>query len=265
MIRYDLQDHIVTITIDRYEKRNAIDPDHALALIDAWERFRDDPEAWVAVVTGVKDVFCSGADLNFLEIIAKEMAETGRSATDDRMTKGGTASWTLKGTDIFKPLIVAVNGACIAGGMEVLGGSDIRIASTSAYFWISEPRRGAIAGGGTTALLPRQLNWPAAMEMLLVADKISAERALQLGLLNEVVAPDELLPAAYRWAQKICQNSPSAVQLTKKSAVLGLRAGTLAEANRIERECLEAVLRTEDGQEGPRAFLEKRPPVWKGR
>jgi enoyl-CoA hydratase len=217
------------------------------------------------VVTGVRDIFCAGADLNCVEQIAKEMAATGRSPTDERMSKGGTGHWTLRDSDNFKPIIAAVNGACVAGGMDMLGGMDIRIASSEAYFWISEPKRGTIAAGGTTARLPRQLTWPAAMELLLLARKVPAARALQLGLVNEVVAPADVLPTAYRWAEEICQNAPIAVQQTKRSAILGLRAGSLAEAYRIEKECQGGVLRSEDNQEGPRAFLEKRSPVWKAR
>lgn len=264
-IRYELRDHIVTITIDRYERRNAIDPDHAAQLIECWERFRDDPDAWVAIITGVGNVFCSGGDLKEMVAIAREVADTGTSPTRDKMSNFGRGGFTLKGLDIFKPIIAAVNGYCMAGGMELLGGTDLRIASSDAIFSVSEPRRGLFAGGGTTARLPRQLSWPAAMEFLLVAGNVSAERALQLGLLNEVVAPELLLETAHRWAREIVKNAPLAVQATKKSATLGFQAATLQEAYRIEDSCSAEVFATEDAQEGVKAFFEKREPQWKGR
>jgi enoyl-CoA hydratase len=263
-IRYEKQDHIVTITIDRYERRNAIDPDHAAQLISCWERFRDDDDAWVAILTGVRNVFCSGGDLRDMGNIAQELADTGTSPTRDALSNHGQGGFTLKGLDIFKPIIAAVNGYCLAGGMELLGGTDIRIASRDAQFAVTEPRRGLFAGGGTTARLPRQLNWPAAMEFLLVAGNVTADRALQLGLLNEVVEPEELLAVANRWAREIVRNAPLAVQGTKKSATLGFRAATLEDAYRIEDACADEVFATEDAREGVAAFFEKREPVWKG-
>lgn len=264
-IHYEMREHIVTLTIDRYERRNAIDPEHAQALVACWERFRDDPDARVAIVTGVQDAFCAGGDLGSMGDIARELATTGTSPTRDRMSNHGNGSFTLKGFDLFKPVIAAVNGFCMAGGMELLGGTDIRIASSRAIFSVTEPRRGLFAGGGTTARLPRQVGWAAAMELLLVAGRVSAQRALQLGLVNEVVAPEDLMPTAWRWASEIAKNAPLAVQATKKSALLGLRAGGLDEAYRIEDACGDEVFRTEDAQEGANAFLEKREPVWKAR
>ena len=264
-IRYEKRNHIVLITIDRYEKRNSFDVEHSDAMVAAWTEFRDDPDAWVAIVTGVKDVFCAGGDLNVMRQIAQEIAQFGRSETSDRMNGYGKGSLTLKGFEIYKPIIAAVNGYCMAGGMEMLGGTDLRIASTKAVFSVTEPRRGLFAGGGTTARLPRQLPWPAAMELLLVAGNVSAERALQMGLVNEVVEPDALLEAAYRWASEITKNAPLAVQGTKKSALKGLAVGTLDEAYRIEDQCAAEVFSTEDAQEGASAFLEKRAPVWKGK
>jgi len=264
-VHYEKQDHIVLITLDRYERRNAFDVEHSLALIDAWDRLRDDPDAWVAIITGVKDAFCAGGDLHTMAQIAEEIAATGRSDTRDRMTNYGKGSPTLRGVHVYKPIIAAVNGACMAGGMELLGCTDIRVASADAIFSISEVRRGLFAGGGTTARLPRQLSWPAAMELLLVADDMPASRALQLGLINEVVAHEELLPAAFRWAHKIAANAPLAVQGTKQSALRGFEAASLADAYAIEDQVADTVFATDDAHEGARAFLEKRKPVWRGR
>lgn len=264
-IHYDLTDHIATITIDRYEKRNSIDPDHAEALMAAWRSVRDDPDVWVAIITGVKNAFCAGGDLNFMARSAEETRTSGTSSTKNRYRNEKGEMFTLKGFEIYKPIIAAVNGFCIAGGMELLGGTDIRIASTDAVFAVAEPRRGLIAAGGTTSRLPRQLGWPAAMEILLTAANIDPERALRLGLVNEVVSPEELLPTARRWAEEICRNAPLAVQGTKKSALKGFAAGSLAEAYAIEDACSVEVFSTEDATEGARAFVEKRPAVWQGR
>jgi enoyl-CoA hydratase len=264
-IHYDKSYHVVTITIDRYETRNAIDIEHAEALVSSWLRFRDDDDAWVAIITGVGDAFCSGGDLRTMAQAAREAAATGSSPTRDRMLNHGRGSFTLKGLDIFKPVIAAVNGKCVGGGMELLGGTDIRIASSEAVFAIIEPRRGLMAGGGTTSRLPRQLSWPAAMELLLTARTTSAERALALGLVNEVVAPSAVMDTARQWASEIARCAPLAVQGTKKSALLGFRAGTLDDAYRIEEECSRGVIATEDAREGPAAFLEKRAPRWTAR
>lgn len=265
-IHYEKQDHIVTITIDRYERRNAFDVEHSVRMIEAWERFADDDDARVAIVTGVKDAFCAGGDLHDMARIAEEQAaNNGHSPTLDKITRNGTRYFTLKGFDIYKPIIAAVNGQCWAGGMELLGGTDIRIASSNAVFNISEPKRGLFASGGSTVRYPRQLSWPAAMELLLMARPTSAERALQLGLVNIVVEPEELMATAREWATEIAKNAPLSVQGTKKSALRSIAFGSIEEAYRIEDEISVKVFASEDAKEGPRAFFEKREPVWKGR
>ena len=264
-VHYTKDGHIIVITLDRYEKRNALDLEHATALFDHWKRFRDDNDAWVAIVTGVKNAFCAGGDMAMIADIVREEAALGHSDTRDRLNNHGQGYFTLKGLEIHKPIIAAVNGSCRAGGMELLMGTDIRIASHTATFGVSEPARGIMAAGGTTARMPRQMGWAASMEMLLLARPIDAERALRLGLINEVVPGEQLMDIAFQWARQICMNAPLAVQATKKSAAMGLAAGTLAEAFRIEDNCANALLGTQDAQEGARAFLEKRPPVWKGR
>jgi enoyl-CoA hydratase len=148
--------------------------------------------------------------------------------------------------------------------MEMLGGVDIRVASPRATFGVMEPKRGLFAGGGTTVRLPRQVAFPAAMELLLTAEAFPAERALELGLLNEVVAEDELAERALWWASRITANAPLAVQATKESVLRGL-AVDQHEAYEIERELAGKVFSSDDAKEGPRAFAEKRDPVWTGR
>lgn len=267
-IHYEMNDeHIALVTIDRPETRNALDLRHFSDLANCWKRFRDDPDAWVAIITGVGNSYCAGADLKtFIPEVAKmrELLDAGKTELDGMSLEAGTFA-VLRNVDLFKPIIAAVNGPCVAGGMEMLGGIDIRIASPDAIFGVMEPRRGLFAGGGTTARLPRQLAWPAAMEFLLTAEGLPAQRALELGLINEIVPREQLVERAYEWARRITVNAPLAVQATKESALRCLGAGSLADAYSIEESISRKVFASEDAAEGPRAFTEKRPPVWKGR
>jgi enoyl-CoA hydratase len=266
-IHYDKNDeHIVLVTIDRPEARNALDGPHMQALSDCWREFKADTDAWVVIITGVGDAFCAGADLKeFIPKITGSNWADYRAQVDEDLADGTASNFTLRGFDLYKPIIAAVNGHCVAGGMEMLGGTDIRIASTNASFGVQEPRFGLFAGGGTTSRLPRQLSWPAAMEFLLTADRIPAERAFHLGLVNEVVPQDALVERAYEWARRITKNAPVAVQATKESALRGLGAGSLEAAFAIEDEMTQRVFTSEDAKEGPRAFAEKRQPQWTGR
>lgn len=258
-------EHLVLITIDRPEAKNALDMYHFRDLAGAWKQFRYDDEAWVAIVTGVGRNFMAGADLKTfipqITELSKQISAGEVTEVDGcRLTDGTRA--VLRDTKIFKPIVAAVNGPCVAGGMEMLGGIDIRIATTNAKFGVMEPKRGLFAGGGTTARLPRQLTLPAAMEFLLTAEAFPAERALELGLLNEIVDEDELLDRAYSWARRIAANAPLAVQATKESVLRGLST-TLDEAYGIEQELSQKIFQTEDAKEGPKAFAEKREPIWK--
>jgi enoyl-CoA hydratase len=158
-----------------------------------------------------------------------------------------------------------VDGPAVAGGMEMLGGVDIRVATERAVFGVMEPKRGLFAGGGTTVRLPRQVAFPAAMEFLLTAEAFPASRALELGLLNEIVTVDQLEERALDWARRITANAPLAVQATKESVLRGLAAADEKEALRIESELAGKIFSSEDAKEGPKAFAEKRDPVWQGR
>jgi enoyl-CoA hydratase len=221
----------------------------------------------VAIITGVGDSFFSGADLKTyipqITALQKDMAEKGVDEVDGyRLTDGVKA--VLRGTKIYKPIIAAVNGPCTAGGMEMLGGIDIRVACPEATFAVMEPKRGLFAGGGTTVRLPRQLPFAQAMEFLLCADLISAERALEMGLLNAVVPREQLVDKAYEYARRITVNAPLAVQATKRSVLEGLGM-SLRDAYRNESVISGEIFATEDAKEGPKAFAEKRDPVWKGK
>jgi enoyl-CoA hydratase len=267
-IHYQKDDeHIVLITIDRPESRNAADLEHFKLLREAWDRFAEDDDAWVAIITGVGDSFFSGADLKLyipqITALQQRMAEEGVEEVDGYKLSDGTKA-VLRGSKIYKPIIAAVNGPCTAGGMEMLGGVDIRVACPEAVFAVMEPKRGLFAGGGTTVRLPRQIPFAQAMEFLLCADLIPAQRALEMGLLNAVVSRDELLDKAYQYAHRITANAPLAVQATKRSVMEGLGMER-REAYRNEAKISTEIFSTEDAKEGPRAFAEKRPPVWQGR
>lgn len=267
-IHYETRDdHIVVITIDRPERRNALDLHHFRDLAAAWSRFGDDDDAWTAVVTGVPGAFMAGADLRtYIPQITELITELGKGDVTeiDGCRVDDALRAVLRDVELYKPIVAAVGGPCVAGGMEMLGGVDIRIATPDATFGVMEPKRGLFAGGGTTARLPRQLAFPAAMEFLLTAEAFPASRALELGLVNEIVEPERLLERALSWAARINANAPLAVRATKESVLRGL-AGTLDDAYRIESELSQAVFATEDAKEGPAAFVEKRPPRWSGR
>ena len=303
-------DHVVLITIDRPEARNAADMAHFKALREAWERFAADDQAWVAIITGVGEAFFSGADLKTyvpeITKLQKEIAEKGINEINGYRLDDGTRA-VLRNWPLYKPVIAAVNGFCTAGGMEMLGGCDIRVACPEAKFAVMEPKRGLFAGGGTTVRLPRQIPWPQAMEFLLCADLIPAERAHEMGLLNAIVPRDQLLDKAREYAARMIANAPLAVQATKESALKGLyvdedaitqirvaaRAlgaaleqidgsdpataqGAVAASVEVltklgkelrtafekERRISSAIFQTDDAKEGPKAFAEKRKPVW---
>lgn len=267
-IHYEKDDeHIVLITIDRPETRNAADMEHFKQLREAWERFGDDDDAWVAIITGVGEAFFSGADLKlYVPQITKfqeRITAEGVDEIDGYKLSDGTKA-VLRGTKLYKPIIAAVNGFCTAGGMEMLGGVDIRVACPEAMFAVMEPKRGLFAGGGTTVRLPRQIPFPQAMEFLLCADLIPAQRALEMGLLNAVVPKEELLAMAYEYARRITANAPLAVQATKRSVMEGLGM-ELSEAYKNESRISSKIFQTEDAKEGPKAFAEKHPPVWQGK
>src|SRR5437667_4882453 len=266
-IHYEKDDeHVVLITIDR-PPRNALDMYHFRDLAQSWRRFKDDPDAWVAIVTGVDGAFMSGADLKtFIPQVTElqKQIAAGDVKEVDGCRLSDSVYAVLRNVKIFKPIIAAVGGPCVAGGMEMLGGVDIRVATPDATFGVMEPKRGRFAGGGTTVRLPRQLAFPAAMEFLLTAERFPAQRALELGLLNEIVPRDELLDRARSWAHRITANAPLAVQATKES-VLRCLALDMDEAYKLEAEISSKVFQTEDAKEGPKAFAEKRPPIWQGR
>src|SRR5512147_3071698 len=201
-IHYEKQAHVVTITIDRPEARNSLDLEHFGQLADSWVRYRDDEDAFVAILTGVGDVYCVVADLkSFISVVtekADELAAGGSkmAVEGSKYTFAHSLVAVLRdgatlpdGTEfaLSKPVIAAVNGICAAGGLEMMWNTDLRVVSDTAWFQLAEPRRGLFPGGGSTVHSVRQLSWCNAMEVLLLADRISAARAYEMGLVNRVV------------------------------------------------------------------------------
>ena len=260
-------DHILVITIDRPEAKNSLDLYHFRDLAKAWRDFGADDELWLAIITGVDRCFMAGADLKtYIPQITKLATEIGKGEVteiDGCKLRDGTDA-VLRNSKLYKPIIAAVDGPCVAGGMEMLGGIDIRIATPNARFGVMEPKQGLFAGGGTTVRLPQQVGFAAAMEFLLTAEPLPAERALQLGLLNEIVASEELMDRALWWAGRILANGPLAIRATKESVIRGMEV-TMKEAYKIESELSQMVFATEDAKEGPKAFAEKRKANWQNK
>ncbi len=260
-IRYERQDRVVTITIDRPDAMNAIDGETHNALIDAWIRFRDDPEAWVAILTGAgKKAFSAGADLKKLIPQAVAAAAAGRGRGHNDYGLGGIT----RGLEIWKPMIAAVNGHALAGGLEQALACDLRVAAEHATFGLTEVRWAIMPGAGGTQRLPRAVPLAKAMEMILMAETISAPEAYRIGLVNAVVPLAELMPTARRWARTLCERGPLAVRAAKEAVLRGLSL-PLADGLRLEAFIAATLRGTEDAVEGPKAFAEKRKPVFKAR
>src|SRR5215813_8954126 len=279
-IHYEKDNHIVTITIDRPEARNSLDVDHFGMLADSWIRFRDDDDAYVAILTGVGDVYCVGADLKKFVPIVTERADklaAGESTLAVGESKysmahsliavlrdGAVVPETGEEFTLYKPVIAAINGICAAGGMEMMWNTDLRVCADTAWFQLAEPRRGLFPGGGSTVHSARQLSWCNAMEVLLLADRITPERAYEMGLVNRIVPRDQVMKAAREMADTICLNGPLAVRACKQSAKESCFLG-LAEALANEMSYSAGVFMSEDAREGIKAFKEKRTPRWKGK
>jgi enoyl-CoA hydratase/carnithine racemase len=259
-ILYSQDDRIVTITINRPEAMNSIDPETHRELIDAWLRFRDDPDAWVGILTGAgPKAFSAGADLKKLIPQAFGPGGGGGRSHNDYGLGGIT-----RGLEIWKPLIAAVNGYALAGGLELALACDLRVAAEHATFGLTEVRWAIMPGAGGTQRLPRFVPPAKAMEMILTGEPVSAAEAYRIGLVNAVVPAAEVLPTARRWARTITERGPLAVRAAKEAIVRGMSL-PLADGLRLEAFLSGTLRGTEDAAEGPRAFAEKRKPVFRAR
>jgi E-phenylitaconyl-CoA hydratase len=247
---------IATITINRPDRMNALDTEHYRDLSRAWIEIRDNPIVRCAIVTGAGETsFCAGADI-------KE--QIGRRVGIGELWQAQQSPLLNRGLEIWKPIIAAVNGYCLGGGMTLLLATDIRLAVPHAEFGVTEVRRGVIAGLGGTQRILRQLPHAIAMEFLLTGQHFNAATAERWGLVNRVVAPGELMSTARDFAAQIAANAPLAVQATKELA-LRSRDACLEDGMRLEQMISHALQQSEDVQEGRAAFIEKRKAAFRGK
>ena len=258
-ITYEKDGRIAIITMNRPDKHNAIDPQTSYELHAAFCDFRDDDELWTAILTGAGEKsFSTGNDL---VAMAQMMAGGGEEM---RKYAGAPFGGITRKFECWKPIIAAINGYCLAGGMEIAASCDIRVAAEHATFGVPEVTRGIIPGASGTQRLPRMLPKGIALEMLMTGARFDAEWALRHGLVNYVVPAEQVMPKARELAETICANAPLAVRAVKESALRGLEL-SLEEGLKQENEFSRKVITSEDAREGPRAFAEKRKPEWKGR
>jgi enoyl-CoA hydratase len=250
--------HVLVVTLNRPEARNALSGEMLAIMRDAWDRVDADDEIRVCVLTGAGGAFCAGADLKAMTT----------SHPGDQFAGGGwdmaRIDSLLKGRRLTKPLVAAVEGAAIAGGTEILQATDIRVAGESARFGVSEARWGLFPLGGSAVRLVRQIPYTLAADVLLTGRHLSAREALEMGLIGHVVPDGEALPKALEIAEAVAANGPLAVRAILRTIreSEGLPEDAAFE---LEAKLGMAVFASEDAKEGPRAFKEKRPPKFHGR
>ncbi|CAN3129377.1 enoyl-CoA hydratase/isomerase family protein [Mycobacterium sp. smrl_JER01] len=255
LVTYELRDHIATITLNRPEARNAINGAVRDELNHAWERFRDEEDAWVAILTANGSAFCAGADLRDGE----GAVGTFKGTFWEKPTINSFES----GMELFKPTIAAVQGPCIGYGLTGVLFCDFVIASTEATFAFPEVTLGTPTIVGAIRL-PQRLRWADAMELLLTGQPMSAERAEEVGLVWKVVEPADLQASARAWATTLTHAAPLAQRATKEVAWRSADMGWV-ESVRFGETMRKVVAATEDVTEGIRAWRDKRKPQWRGR
>jgi enoyl-CoA hydratase len=254
IVEYEQRGHVAVLTINRPEARNAVNGEVASGVEAAIDRMEDDPDTWVGVLTGAGTVFSAGADLKAIS--------TGQAAGLST-ERGGFAGIARR--ERTKPVIAAVDGPALAGGCEIVLACDLVVASTNAKFGVPEVKRSLVAAGGGLFRLPKLLPPRIAMELVLTGDPIDAERAYALGFVNEVVAAGQAVDAAVALAERICVNAPLAVRESRKVVLTALGTDDEEQLWKLSNAAFAKVAGSEDFAEGPRAFIEKRAPEWKGR
>lgn len=259
------RDGVMTLVLNRPGARNALSPEMLIRLSDAWYEFRDTPELRVAILTGAGDEdFCAGGDLK-LTMPLVTGARQPQDEWDERLMSEMQRflDAVLRGFELYKPVIAAVNGRALGGGTELTGACDLRVAAAHAVFGTPEAKVGLLPGGGSLTRLPRQIPWAKAMEILMIGDPFSAEDALAMGFVNYVVPREELMAKAHDLAARLARNGPLAVRKIKEGIVRA-SGETIERGLAIENEVSAAVMASRDAREGPRAFQEKRPPRFTG-
>lgn len=252
-ILLERKDHILIMTLNRPEAKNAINTETANAIEAALDDYEADDDLWMCILTGKGDVFCAGADL-------KEVA----SGKNGIMTARGSFAGIVN-RPRTKPLLAAVQGPALAGGCEIVLACDLAVVSEHAFFSLPEVKRSLLAIGGAVIRLPRMLGMKRAMEMLLTGDRIQAAQALEWGMVNKVVPKDQVMNEALKLAGRITINAPLAVQASRN---LMAQTFSLPDEELWKMGMatfVKDILPSDDFQEGPRAFIEKRAPNWKGK
>jgi len=252
---YEKKGKVAYITINRPRALNAVDPETLQELSQALLDFRDDEDRWVAILTGVGErAFCVGADIkDMLPVLGEIRNEWWRIPPT-----------ILRGLELWKPIIAAINGHALGGGLELALACDLRIAAENATFGVPEVNLGIIPGWGGTQRLPRAIPAAKAAELLFFGQRIDAQEAYRIGLVNKVVPLPQLLPTAEEWAQRLCEIPPLAVRAAKEAMIRGVEM-SLEEGLRLEAKLEDFLFATEDHREAKGAWLEKRKPVLKGK
>jgi enoyl-CoA hydratase len=250
--------HVLVVTMNRPAVRNALSGPMMALMRQAWDQVDTDPAIRVCILTGAGGAFCAGADLKAMT--RAHPGDTANAGTFDP----SVIEPLLKGRRLAKPLIAAVEGVAVAGGTEILQATDIRVAGESARFGVSEARWGLFPLGGSTVRLPRQIPYTVAADLLLTGRHITAAEALAIGLIGHVVPDGQALPKAMEIAELIAANGPVAVRAILRT-IREAEGLPEADAFKIEARIGMSVFRSEDAREGPRAFTEKRRPVFRDR
>ncbi|OZI38165.1 enoyl-CoA hydratase [Bordetella genomosp. 10] len=257
-VEISVEDHIATVVLNRPEAMNAVDPEMRGLLHAAWDRLRQDDEIRVAIVTGAGDrAFCTGSDL-------KKTLPSGESAAQQLLGGGAGSGSLIANLNTDKPLIAAINGYALGGGMELALACDIRICTDDAQFALPEVKVGSMPGAGGSVRLPRYVGRSDAMLMLLTGARTDAAEALRMGLVSKVVARDRLLAEAREIALAIAANAPLSVRAVKRMVRQG-EDMPLSHAIDVERSLFGLLYNSDDRIEGRKAFAEKRKPRFKGR